>query len=116
MARKSKRRARHRGRPSPVQSQIQAQARPAARPAPSPQGQQSRIGGDQALVRSVEMSLAPQAPIRRGGRLIVDSGDPSIPLDRVPFFTSDLMQVGIVAVIMLVLLFVGSRLIPLLVK
>jgi hypothetical protein len=62
------------------------------------------------------MSLAPQAPIRRGGRLLVESGDPSIPLDRVPFFTSDLMQVGIVAVIMLVLLAVGSRLIPLFIK
>jgi hypothetical protein len=62
------------------------------------------------------MSLAPQAPIRRGGRLLVESGDPSIPLDKVPYFTRDLVQVGIVAVIMLVLLVIGSRLIPLFIK
>jgi hypothetical protein len=114
MARKSKRRARHRGRPTAVQTQVQA--RPAAGPVAAPQGQQSRVGGDQAIVRAVEMSLAPQAAIRRGGRLLVETGDPSIPLDKVPYFTRDLMQVGIVAVIMLILLAVGSRLIPLFVK
>jgi hypothetical protein len=62
------------------------------------------------------MSLAPKGPPRKGGRLVLDSGDPAIPLDRVPYFTSDLLRIGIVAVIMFVLLFLGSRLIPFVVK
>jgi hypothetical protein len=68
-----------------------------------------RVGGDQATVRSVEMSLSPGAPSsRRGGRIVLDSGDPAIPLDRVPYFVADLRRLGLVAASMLVLLVVGA--------
>lgn len=75
-----------------------------------------RIGGDQALVRAVEGSLAPPTS-RRGGRIVLESADPAIPLDRVPYFTSDLKQLGIVGGIMVVLLVLGAEfVIPLLVR
>lgn len=79
---------------------------------------QARVGGDQALVRAVEMSLGARNQVvkGRGGRYIVDSGDPSIPLDRVPYFTKDLVRLAVVGVAMLVLLGIGSITVPLLVK
>jgi hypothetical protein len=54
------------------------------------------------------MSLSPGAPSRRGGRIVLDSGDPAIPLDRVPYFVSDLRQLGLVAASMVVLLVIGA--------
>jgi hypothetical protein len=71
---------------------------------------QARVGGDQALVRSVEMSLGARNQVvkGRGGRFVVESADPSIPLDRVPYFTRDLVRLAVVGVAMLVLLAVGS--------
>ena len=71
---------------------------------------QARVGGDQALVRAVELSLGARNQVTktRGGRYIVESADPSIPLDRVPYFTKDLIRLGFVAMAMLVLLGVGS--------
>jgi hypothetical protein len=85
---------------------------------PSRSVSQARVGGDQALVRSVEMSLGArnQFTKTRGGRYIVESADPSIPLDRVPYFTKDLVRVAIVGVAMVVLLGVGSVAVPLIVK
>jgi hypothetical protein len=79
---------------------------------------QARVGGDQALVRAVEMSLGARNQIvkGRGGRFIVESSDPSIPLDRVPYFTKDLVRLVVVGAAMLVLLAVGSLTIPQLVK
>jgi hypothetical protein len=62
------------------------------------------------------MSLAQRGPVKRGGRFVLDSGDPAIPLDRVPYFLSDLRHLGIVAVAMVVLLIGGAQLIPLVVK
>jgi hypothetical protein len=80
--------------------------------------QQARVGGDQALVRAVEMSLGSRNQVvkGRGGRYIVDSGDPSIPLDRVPYFTKDLVRLLVVGAAMIVLLAVGSVTVPLIVK
>jgi hypothetical protein len=46
----------------------------------------------------------------------VESADPSIPLDRVPYFTKDLVRLAIVGAAMVVLLGVGSVAVPLLVK
>jgi len=79
---------------------------------------QARVGGDQALVRSVEMSLGARNQMvkGRGGRLVVESTDPSIPLDRVPYFTRDLVRLAVVGAAMLVLLAVGSITVPQLVK
>ncbi len=79
---------------------------------------QARVGGDQALVRAVEMSLGARNQIvkGRGGRFIVESTDPSIPLDRVPYFTKDLVRLAVVGVAMVVLLGIGSVTVPLLVK
>ena len=54
------------------------------------------------------MSLSPGAPSRRGGRIVLDSGDPAIPLDRVPYFISDLRRLGVVAASMVVLLVIGA--------
>ena len=80
--------------------------------------QQARVGGDQALVRSVEMSLGSTNRIikGRGGRYSVESTDPSIPLDRVPYFTRDLVRLLVVGAAMVVLLGVGSVTVPLIVK
>jgi hypothetical protein len=79
---------------------------------------QARVGGDQALVRAVEMSLGGRNEIRkgRGGRFIVESSDPSIPLDRVPYFTKDLVRLMVVGAAMIVLLGIGSLTVPLIVK
>jgi hypothetical protein len=79
---------------------------------------QARVGGDQALVRAVELSLGSRNQIikGRGGRYIVESSDPSIPLDRVPYFTKDLVRLFVVGASMLVLLVAGSLAIPTLVK
>jgi hypothetical protein len=79
---------------------------------------QARVGGDQALVRSVEMSLGARNQFTkiRGGRYIVESADPSIPLDRVPYFTKDLVRLVVVGAAMVVLLGVGSFAVPLIVK
>jgi len=79
---------------------------------------QARVGGDQALVRAVELSLGARNQIikGRGGRFTVESSDPSIPLDRVPYFTKDLVRVLVVGGSMVVLLGVGSVLVPLIVK
>src|SRR6266568_6200589 len=79
---------------------------------------QARVGGDQALVRAVEMSLGSRNQIvkGRGGRFVVESSDPSIPLDRVPYFTKDLVRLVVIAAAMLVLLGVGSFTVPLIVK
>ena len=79
---------------------------------------QARVGGDQAMVRAVEMSLGARNQIvkGRGGRFIVESADPSIPLDRVPYFTKDLIRLMVVGLAMIVLLGVGSFTVPLIVK
>jgi len=79
---------------------------------------QARVGGDQALVRAVEMSLGARNQVTKGraGRLIVESADPSIPLDRVPYFTKDLIRICVVGIAMLVLLAVGSIAVPAIVK
>jgi len=79
---------------------------------------QARVGGDQALVRAVEMSLGARNQVTkvRGGRYIVESSDPSIPLDRVPYFTKDLIRLVVVGFAMLVLLGAGSIAVPLIVK
>ena len=79
---------------------------------------QARVGGDQALVRAVEMSLGARNQVTkvRGGRFIVESADPSIPLDRVPYFTKDLVRLAIVGAAMLVLLGAGSIAVPMIVK
>jgi len=54
------------------------------------------------------MSLSPGAPSRRGGRIVLEGGDPAIPLDRVPYFISDLRRLGVVAASMVVLLVIGA--------
>jgi hypothetical protein len=79
---------------------------------------QARVGGDQALVRAVEMSLGARNQVvkGRGGQRVIESGDPAIPLDRVPYFTKDLVRLAVVGVAMLVLLAAGSIAVPLLVK
>jgi len=79
---------------------------------------QARVGGDQALVRAVEMSLGARNQIikGRGGRYVVESADPSIPLDRVPYFTKDLKRLGFVGVVTIVLLGAGSVVLPSIVR
>lgn len=98
---------------------------PVGAPGARPQGaaaqrsvSQARVGGDQALVRAVELSLGARNQVvkGRGGRYIVESADPSIPLDRVPYFTKDLVRLAVVGVAMVALLILGSAMVPQLVK
>ena len=126
MARKQRRRT-SRSRPRPpgqFQPPQQPQAQPgqpgqpataAASPAAAPpRAAAPRVGGDQALVRAVEMSLAPapKETRRAGGRIVLpDSGDAAIPLDRVPYFTTDLIRVAITGVVMIALLVLAALLV-----
>ncbi|HEX9364387.1 MAG TPA: hypothetical protein VGA47_11465 [Candidatus Dormibacteraeota bacterium] len=120
MGRKGKKRAkgkfRQPMRPAGPLSSVAAAGAPTA--APTKGVSQARVGGDQALVRAVEMSLGArnQYVKQRGGRFIVQSTDPSIPLDRVPYFTKDLVRLAVVSMAMLVLLGIGSLTVPLIVK
>ncbi len=102
MARKSKRKAA--ARPKQRVAPSTAAPRPAT---PAPVGAQQQV-------RSLEMTLAPRQQQRGGprGRIVLENTDPAIPLDRVPYFLGDLRNLGIVAVIMVILLIAGSRLIP----
>ncbi len=123
MARKAKKRVKSRYR-QPVRSTGPLTPAPGATgtvvtPAAPVRGvSQARVGGDQALVRAVELSLGGRNQIvkGRGGRFIVESADPSIPLDRVPYFTKDLVRLAFVGVAMIVLLAAGSFAVPLIVK
>ena len=116
MSRKSKRRARAKFRP-PVKASAPV-AVGSSTPGAARAVAQARVGGDQAVVRAVEMSLGAQTKMLKGprGRMIVQSTDPSIPLDRVPYFTSDLVRLGVVVVAMSVLLIAGAFTIPQLIK
>ena len=117
MSRKSKKKGRNKFRP-PVR--VAGTAGSSALGASSPQRavSQARVGGDQALVRAVEMSLGARNQMvkGRGGRMVVQSGDPAIPLDRVPYFTKDLVRLAVVGAAMVVLLGAGSVVVPQLVK
>jgi hypothetical protein len=116
MARKQKRRSatKARNRPGPITPSPATAQRPSSTVPPG-----GRVGGDQALVRSVEMSLGGNAQVRGKGRnrVILESGDAGIPLERVPYFTHDLRQIAIVGGLMIVLLIVAAfTVIPLVVK
>src|SRR5260370_39266382 len=54
---------------------------------------QARVGGDQATVRAVDMSLGARNQVVRGprGRIVVQSAEPAIPLALVPYFPTDLL-------------------------
>ena len=115
MSRKGRKKGRGKFRP-PVRS---ASAPPAGTgTVPQRSLSQARVGGDQATVRAVEMSLGARNQVvkGRGGRILVESRDPAIPLDRVPYFTKDLVRLAVVGAAMVVLLGVGSIAIPTLVK
>jgi hypothetical protein len=121
MSRKGKKRSKGKFRPPMRPIPTSAAASPSAgtpTTGTSRIQQQARVGGDQALVRAVEMSLGSRNQIvkGRGGRYVVESGDPSIPLDRVPYFTKDLVRLLVVGAAMVVLLGVGSVTVPLIVK
>src|SRR5437870_13638238 len=122
MSRKGKKRAkgkfRQPMRPAGPLSSVAAPGTGAQTAAASRSVSQARVGGDQALVRAVEMSLGARNQITkgRGGRFIVESADPSIPLDRVPYFTKDLKRLGFVGVVTIVLLGAGSVVLPSIVR
>jgi len=123
MAKKGKKKSRGRARPPLRPANAAPPAPGAARTGvslgtPTRSVSQARVGGDQALVRSVEMSLGARNQLikGRGGRFVVESADPSIPLDRVPYFTRDLVRLAVVGIAMLVLLAVGSLTVTQLVK
>jgi len=113
LSRKSRKKARAKFRP-PVKASAPAMT---AAGVQRPQSQ-ARVGGDQALVRAVEMSLGGTNKVVKGsrGRMVVESADPSIPLDRVPHFRSDLKRLAVVAGAMLVLLAAGALAVPQVIK
>jgi hypothetical protein len=123
VSRKGKKRTKGKFRPpvrpaGPLTPAVGSTSATATQTGPMRSVSQARVGGDQALVRSVEMSLGARNQFTkiRGGRYIVESADPSIPLDRVPYFTKDLVRLVVVGVAMVVLLGVGSFAVPLIVK
>ena len=115
MSRKSKKKARAKFR-----APVRAAGTPGAPGVPLPRQSvsQARVGGDQAVVRAVEMSLGARNQVvkQRGGQRIIESGDPAIPLDRVPYFTKDLVRLLVVGAAMIVLLAVGSFAVPQIIK
>jgi len=104
--------------PGPLTPGMGATPSATAQASPPRSVSQARVGGDQTLVRSVEMSLGARNQVTklRGGRYLIESADPSIPLDRVPYFTKDLVRLAVVGAAMVVLLGVGSIAVPLIVK
>jgi uncharacterized iron-regulated membrane protein len=123
MSRKGKKRAKAKYRqpmrpPGPLTPATGGAVSAVQTAAPQRSVSQARVGGDQALVRAVELSLGGQNQIvkSRGGRFTVQSTDPSIPLDRVPYFTKDLTRLLVIGFAMVVLLGVGSLTVPLIVK
>jgi hypothetical protein len=122
MSRKGKKRAKARYRqplrPSGPLTPTTGASAVTGQPAATRSVSQARVGGDQALVRAVEVSLGAQNQVvkSRGGRFTIQSTDPSIPLDRVPYFTKDLVRLAVVGFAMVVLLGVGSVTVPLIVK
>ena len=113
MSRKSRKKARAKFRP-PVKASAPTSAGQGAQRTLS----QARVGGDQATVRAVEMSLGGSNKMIKGarGRMVVQSADPAIPLDRVPYFTNDLIRLAVVAAAMVALLAAGSLAIPQLIR
>jgi hypothetical protein len=113
VSRKSRKKARAKFRPP-----IKASAPTSAGPGVQRTLSQARVGGDQATVRAVEMSLGGNNKMIKSarGRMVVQSVDPAIPLDRVPYFTNDLIRLAVVAAAMVVLLAAGSFAIPQLIK
>src|SRR5260370_6299255 len=75
---------------------------------------QARVGGDQATVPAVEMSLGARNRVLRGppGRMGVQSPDPAMPLDRVPYFTTALGRLLAAGAPTVVLLAAGSSAAP----
>ena len=113
MARSKKKRLKARRRLQPHPSATPSTARPAMASSTPRSVPASRVGGDQAMVRSVEMSLGKSNTyLKRQGRMVVESQDPSIPLDRVPYFTHDLIRLTLTALAMVLLLAVGAYLVP----
>src|SRR2546421_11354738 len=123
MSRKGKKRAKGKFRqpmrpPGPLTPAASGSGSTAPAQASSRSVSQARVGGDQALVRAVELSLGSRNQIikGRGGRYSVESTDPSIPLDRVPYFTKDLVRLAVVGSAMGVVLGIGSVIVSLIVK
>jgi len=118
VSRKGKKKGRNKFRPPVRVSGAGAGSLQASAPTPQRTLSQARVGGDQATIRAVEMSLGARNQIvkGRGGRMVVQSTDPSIPLDRVPYFTKDLVRLSVVVAAMAVFLVVGSFLVPQVVK
>lgn len=118
MSRKSRRKARARYRPPVKASAPAVGASTGAAGGSQRSVSQARVGGDQATVRAVEMSLGATNKYlkARGGRMVVESTDPSIPLDRVPYFRNDLVRLAVVAAAMVVLLGAGAVAIPQFIK
>jgi hypothetical protein len=116
VSRKSRKKARAKFRP-PVKASAPISSTPGVAGSQRPLSQ-ARVGGDQATVRAVEMVLGGSNRMVKGarGRMVVQSTDPSIPLDRVPYFTNDLIRLGVVAASMVVLLAAGAIAIPQLIK
>ena len=97
MSRKGKKKARGKFRPP-----VRAAGTPGV-PLTPRSVSQARVGGDQVVKK-------------RGGQRVIESGDPAIPLDRVPYFTKDLVRLLVVGAAMVVLLAVGSFAVPLVIK
>jgi len=123
MSRKGKKKSKGKFRPpirpaGPLTPGMGATSSATAQASPARSVSQARVGGDQTLVRSVEMSLGARNQVTklRGGRFLIESADPSIPLDRVPYFTKDLVRLAVVGAAMVVLLGVGSIAVPMIVK
>ena len=118
MSRKGRKKGRSGRYRQPVRATGTGAVGVAGTPATTRSVSQARVGGDQATVRAVELSLGARNQIVRGsrGRMVVQSGDPAIPLDRVPYFTKDLVRLAVVGGAMVVLLGVGSFVVPQLVK
>ena len=116
------RKGRKKGRSGKYRQPVRVTAGVAAGSAGAPMAtrsvSQARVGGDQATVRAVELALGSRNQVIRGprGRQLIQSGDPAIPLDRVPYFTKDLVRLLVVGAAMVVLLAVGSFVVPQLVK
>ncbi|MHB8573632.1 MAG: hypothetical protein ACYDAY_11880 [Candidatus Dormibacteria bacterium] len=103
MAKKTKRRAAPAAQPR-RQPDLPASAVPSRAAQPAAPAVPGATGGGDAVLRAVERGLAGGTR----GRNVDYYADSAIPLDRVPYFMTDLRHISVVLVILLALLVGGG--------
>ena len=85
--------------------QLGSSAAPKPRPAPTPPPGPAPTAARRVQAQRRAARTRPARGIQIGDQ------NPAIPLDKVPYFTSDLIRLAITAAIMIILLIIGAKLV-----